>query len=892
MNHPVRTPFRSNVLATRAICDSVNRTVVGLLAIIALASPASAFDPSLCDAQPCVADDFESNDLANDELIFSDPVLAFLMIGGPYATESSSGSVGVDLAYRLDTIPNGFGLDSQANSTVDPAVAIQTGYVASVEIGPISTVGGAGLLFSGGSGGYVFACSLVGCQFSRFASGGGPTILTQVALTLDPAARYQFVMSRSGVSSDTHDLLVRDLTNGGTLLYNQTIIDATYDFSGVLGMLIDGNGNDAAIFAEFDDFFVSDGTSDSDGDTLDDRAELMVLYTDPLDTDSDGDGLTDDIETNTGTYVNPSDRGTDPNDPDSDGDGLTDDIETGTGVWVSPSDRGTDPNNLDSDGDGLLDSFETNNGIFTSIFSTGTNPNEPHSDSDSLSDGEEVLGTAFVTSTTQDGDLGGLAGADAICESLASAAGIGAGYRAWLSTSTVDARDRIVDGPYVRTDGALVAFGTTDLTDGTLFNPISLDESALPVSSEVWTGTSQAGQATSDTCLDWQSSGENIGSFGASLSSDSNWTENFAGLCLLPIRSHYCFGGRFTNPLLPDTDGDGLNDDVETNTGVYASAFDTGSDPNNPDSDGDGLGDDVETNTGTYASASDAGTNPNLADSDGDGLSDGSERPDGTVFVTSTAHLGDFGSLLDADALCQARADTARLGGGFSAWLSTTTIDARDRIGDVPYRRTDGALLATGRSDLVDGSLSVPLSYDESAVETPGGSFAWTGTLADGTFDAVNGSCGDWASGASTGAVGVPTLSNAAWTNVGTPIPCGVNAARLYCFAPARGFASDPTKLDSDGDGLDDDVETDTDSFVDENDTGTNALNPDSDGDGLDDGEEVAAGTDPNDVGDFPMTPPAVPMQGALGYVVLMSLLTGIGMLLYPRSAGRTAGRR
>ena len=58
----------------------------------------------------------------------------------------------------------------------------------------------------------------------------------------------------------------------------------------------------------------------------------------------------------------------------------------------------------------------------------------------------------FVTSVgsgEKGGDLGGLAGADEICRSLASA--VGAGDRAWrayLSSSEQDARDRIGAGPW------------------------------------------------------------------------------------------------------------------------------------------------------------------------------------------------------------------------------------------------------------------------------------------------------------------------------------------------------------------------------------------------------------------------------------------------------------
>ena len=80
-------------------------------------------------------------------------------------------------------------------------------------------------------------------------------------------------------------------------------------------------------------------------------------------------------------------------------------------------------------------------------------------------------------------------------------------------------------------------------------------------------------------------------------------------------------------PVAPDadTDGDGLSDSVETNTGIYVSETDTGTDPNKADTDGDGLLDSAETNTGVYVSETDTGTDPNNADTDVDGLSDGLE---------------------------------------------------------------------------------------------------------------------------------------------------------------------------------------------------------------------------------------------------------------------------
>ncbi len=70
----------------------------------------------------------------------------------------------------------------------------------------------------------------------------------------------------------------------------------------------------------------------------------------------------------------------------------------------------------------------------------------------------------FVTSagSGDGGNLGGLAGADAICENLAEAAGHGDGrtWRAYLSTqgrNAVNARDRIGPGPWFNAAGAQIA---------------------------------------------------------------------------------------------------------------------------------------------------------------------------------------------------------------------------------------------------------------------------------------------------------------------------------------------------------------------------------------------------------------------------------------------------
>jgi hypothetical protein len=74
----------------------------------------------------------------------------------------------------------------------------------------------------------------------------------------------------------------------------------------------------------------------------------------------------------------------------------------------------------------------------------------------------------FVTSTTQDGNLGGLAGADQICDTLATAVGAGnRTWRAYLSAegngTPVHARDRIGTGPWYNADGVMLAADLTAL---------------------------------------------------------------------------------------------------------------------------------------------------------------------------------------------------------------------------------------------------------------------------------------------------------------------------------------------------------------------------------------------------------------------------------------------
>jgi len=83
-------------------------------------------------------------------------------------------------------------------------------------------------------------------------------------------------------------------------------------------------------------------------------------------------------------------------------------------------------------------------------------------------DGDHSM-SFFLTSRNigNGADLGGLAGADAHCQALAEAVGAGdRTWRAYMSTSTVNARDRIGKGPWYNVKGQLIAKDLVDLHDG------------------------------------------------------------------------------------------------------------------------------------------------------------------------------------------------------------------------------------------------------------------------------------------------------------------------------------------------------------------------------------------------------------------------------------------
>jgi hypothetical protein len=137
----------------------------------------------------------------------------------------------------------------------------------------------------------------------------------------------------------------------------------------------------------------------------------------------------------------------------------------------------------------------------------------------------------FITSAGP-GDgakLGGLAGADAHCQSLAAAVGAGGKtWRAYLSAAAeggqpaVNARDRIGTGPWFNYNGVQVAASVADLhsDNNNLGKSTSVSEKGAQINGrgdspnmhDILTGSDLEGRVIDDgmdhTCSNWTSSGE------------------------------------------------------------------------------------------------------------------------------------------------------------------------------------------------------------------------------------------------------------------------------------------------------------------------------------------------------------------------------------------------
>ena len=443
--------------------------------------------------------------------------------------------------------------------------------------------------------------------------------------------------------------------------------------------------------APFDPLDPDDGDEDEDGDGLSNAVEILDSHTDWQIADTDGDGLSDYAEYYGSTY---------PLDPDSDGDGLLDGQESSHGT--DPRDADTDNDSCpdgwevrygfdplddsdpapfaDPDADGIPNIEEAR---------LGTNPLSTDSDGDGLSDAREMGWVSQGTSTLFDlsattNYLCGLSNQDegrfslplpfplvapngTVCSNLAVSLNgfvkLSTGTSASYSSSPSAQYPLVVEAFHDDLIAATNDLGSALRAVGVVTNGVRhfvveyrgfgfYGEESVPTNS-VSFQIDFAENATNEVRVSFFRADA-----GADLLSDRALGANAVLRAATP-RNAVTFAdcepaatpglavvyhlGTGTNPVLADTDGDGLSDGAELALGT---------DPSNSDTDGDGLLDGEETsfgtnpllpNTGGDAANADSdadglnnglelllGTDPHLGDTDGDGVSDGAEWRNGT----------------------------------------------------------------------------------------------------------------------------------------------------------------------------------------------------------------------------------------------------------------------
>jgi len=184
----------------------------------------------------------------------------------------------------------------------------------------------------------------------------------------------------------------------------------------------------------------------------------------------------------------------------------------------------------------------------------------------------------------------------------------------------------------------------------------------------------------------------------------------------------------------------------------------------------------------------------NGLDDDCDGEADELLTCPRRVFITSELTTGTFGGLGAGDAICQTLADAADLGGTYKAWLSSSTIDARDRLSHVgkPYVLVDGTVVADDWDEFASEHHQHAINLTELFGPPPQSAnqvYVYTGTTSEGTVKTLTtsgdellfGTCGDWVAGSVFTAVGLAHLAHFGWSSA-SGSDCLTLTGPLYCL--------------------------------------------------------------------------------------------------------------
>jgi Bacterial TSP3 repeat len=583
-------------------------------------------------------------------------------------------------------------------------------------------------------------------------------------------------------------------------------------------------------------------SADTDGDGLSDKQEAL-LGTNPNDADSDDDGVTDGAEPKPGEDTD-GDGLINALDPDSDNDGLFDGTELGKDCSNPATDpkkkhciadadpaTTTDPLNKDTDMGGVIDGAEDFN----------------HNGKVDAGELNPVAGQGGDDKSLPDMDMDGLPDA----------------YEIAIGTNPKDADsddDGVLDGqepnPTDDTDGdGLINALDSDSDNDGLFDGTELGKDcANPATNAA------AGQCIADADKGVTKTSPLLKDTDKGGATDGDEDVNHNGVVDMGERDPVVGKGADDKAIV-DTDKDGISDAQELAIGTNPNDADSdddgvldGDEPNfaadtdgdglinalDPDSDNDGLFDGTELGKNCDNAATDKSkkhcvadadpattTNPLLKDTDNGGVSDGSEDVNRNGKVDPGETIPTLGNGADDKTAANLDSDKDGLSDALEKLIGTNPNDADSdddgvKDGDEanPADDTDG----DGKINALDSDSDNDGLFD--------GTEVGNNCTGDGT-DASKGNCKPDADPKTVTKMLVKDTDKGGVsdgdedTNKDGKVDPGERNPLL-----ASDDKTSPT-VDSDGDGIPDDVEVRL---------GTDPKNPDSDGDGIPDGKEVGAG--------------------------------------------------
>mgnify|MGYP004452635633 CR=1 FL=1 len=455
---------------------------------------------------------------------------------------------------------------------------------------------------------------------------------------------------------------------------------------------------------------------DTDGDGIPDRDEVDRLGTSPVLVDTDGDGLDDGYEQLNGLSML---------DPDTDHDGLPDGWEVRYSFDPKKA-EGAGSGTGDSDLDGLSNVQE---------YALGTSPRAMDTDGDGLDDGEEV---GCLRRWIDDGDPLAVAGTDG-WTAVGTRDDQCVGGTVLAFGEPLKFRGGRLDGVLCQWSGVLLVGDDADLSAPVPDTPADLSAAgnvsgAALVVAPFWRARRAGDPPLSVSAFrrgpagnpeyavrydGYLADGTNALSFQVTLSftggvfrcakiqyspdrpvwegtnasvgarnnlAGKGWSACFRTPFLLSrCDALHFFPGLGTDPLVADTDGDGLADGAELALGA---------DPLQPDTDGDGMDDGWEARHGLDPAVADSpdadpdgdgltnaeecvwGTDPLNPDTDGDGVPDGVEVTGGRNPLVAGA--GGGGVPDSTGAVWRADADSDGLPDAWERWHGLDPGNASD----------------------------------------------------------------------------------------------------------------------------------------------------------------------------------------------------------------------